>query len=433
MNVEELAALARVERDVLESWVLLGLLAPDEDGSFGDDAPERARLVRLAVNRGIPADRIAEANQRQGDVLGRFVDQIGPDAGTAATVEEAADRVGLDLGLARQLARAAGLDPAELRRDDEAALAAAKTALDAGLPPDALLQLMRVYSDALGRVADAEARLFHFHVHDRLHAEGGGDADPGGATSAAAATLLALVEPTVRYFHHKALTRAMREDVLVHLAEEVAPAGAIGELPVAVLFVDLVGFTPLTDAMGDEAAAGVLDRFSDLVRDEASHCDGRVVKQIGDEFMLVFPDPRTAVSYALHLADDAAAETDFPTMRIGVHAGSALYREADYLGATVNIAARVVSEAAPGQLVVTDVVRRQAEDLAERWEVLGPRQLKGLHDPVELHATALAATPFAIDPICGMTVDPGRAIHGSSGEQFCSETCRDRFEAADRR
>ena len=276
-------------------------------------------------------------------------------------------------------------------------------------------------------VADAESRLFHFYVHDRLRAEGVEPAEAAAITDQATSQLLALAEPSVLYFHRTAMQRAFREDVLFHLADDLAPRGVPGQLPVAVLFVDLAAFTSLTDVMGDEVAAGVLDRFSALVRDEALHCDGRVVKQIGDEFMIVFPDPRTAVAYALHLAEASSRETDFPGLRIGVHAGSALYREADYLGATVNIAARVTALAGRGQLIVTGAVHRQAADLVDVWDSLGAQQLKGVSDPVDLHVTALSIAPHPIDPVCGMVVDPATAVIGDGPERFCSVACRDRF------
>ena len=144
--------------------------------------------------------------------------------------------------------------------------------------------------------------------------------------------------------------------------------------------------------------------------------------------MIVFPDGRTAVAYALHLAEATSRETEFPGLRIGVHAGSALYREADYLGATVNIAARVTSLAGRGELIVTDAVHRQAADLVDAWHELAAQRLKGVSDPIDLHVAALSKAPHPIDPVCGMVVDPATAVAGDGPERFCSAECRDRFE-----
>jgi class 3 adenylate cyclase len=279
-------------------------------------------------------------------------------------------------------------------------------ALDTGMPAEALLQLVRVYNDALSRVAEAESRLFHFYVRDRLKAFGVTGGDLLAATETARAPLRELIGPTVMYFHDKALRRALRDDLVAHLAggagtEAGAEAGsalgaaagaaagaaghAIGRTAVTVLFADLADFTIMTEVMGDGMAAALVDRFSELVREAAAGCGGRVLKQIGDEFMLAFTDAGGAVRCGLAIIAGAAAQAQFPDVRLGAHAGTALYRDGDYLGATVNIAARVAAQAARGQLLVTGAVRTAAGEEAEAWfEPVGARSLKNIAEPVEL-------------------------------------------------
>ena len=70
-------------------------------------------------------------------------------------------------------------------------------------------------------------------------------------------------------------------------------------------------------------------------------------------------------------------------MRIGAHHGPVLYREGDYYGSTVNIAARVTSVAAAGDFVVTDAIRRDGSD--NGFESIGAHAVKGIKDPIELH------------------------------------------------
>ena len=435
MTLEELARRVQVDVADVEAWAALGLL--DVDACPPAQLVERARLLHYATRRGIEAGAIADAVRRQGDLLERFTDYVAPDEGEPRTLDAAAAEAGVDSDLVRRLFAASGIGASELFDEDVAALRGLRMALDVGLPDDALLQLMRVFADALDRVADAEIRLFHFYVHERLRSQGL-DAAAVAATTEAAGTVLAeLVEPTILYFHRKAWRRVLREDMLLHLAEEVLPGDSpIGELAVAVLFVDLASYTSLTEAMGDVAAAEVVDRFSQLVRELALPCDGRVVKQIGDEFMLVFPSAAAAVRCALTMAERAAREPNFPGLRMGAHIGTALYREADYLGATVNMAARAASQAQRCQLVVTSAIRDAAgqhDDLV--WESLGVRSLKGFSQPVELFAmdlTTLGAVRRT-DPVCGMALDPqGERIqlewHGDSYE-FCSESCKAQFAA----
>jgi adenylate cyclase len=218
-----------------------------------------------------------------------------------------------------------------------------------------------------------------------------------------------LMEPAILYFHRRALDRAVLEDMVVHLREDLAPyTGEVGEIPLGVLFVDLTSFTPMTEAMGDAEAVRVLDRFSDLVREAAGHCGGRVLKQIGDEFMIVFPSGAAAITCGIAVAHRAGQEPQFPAVRIGAHSGTALYREADYLGATVNTAARVVSEAGRGQFLVTQAVCAEAENLRDvQFESIGERTLKGVAQPLELFAVHHSDLPRrrAIDPVCGMELD----------------------------
>ena len=228
----------------------------------------------------------------------------------------------------------------------------------------------------------------------------------------------------------------MQEDILLHLAEEVEPeSDATGQMSVAVLFVDLAGFTSLTDVMGDAAAAAVLDRFSDLVRETISRTNGRVIKQIGDEFMLVFPHAAEAVSVGLNLCRRVAGEHEFPGVRLGAHAGPALYREADYLGSTINVAARVTAAAGRGQFLATEALRDLAGgDADQPWRRLGRVELKGVAQPVTLYEVTEALPDRGRDPVCGMELVPGAATvrvqKAGQDIEFCSENCKERFVAA---
>lgn len=142
----------------------------------------------------------------------------------------------------------------------------------------------------------------------------------------------------------------------------------------------------------------------------------------------------------MNVARRAAAEPQFPALRMGAHFGDALYREADYLGATVNTAARVAGQAGAGQLLVTAALRDAVGDTASvPMEHFGERPLKGVSAPVDLYAIALPRpTGEAVgDPVCGMTLDPAgvhvTATWRGTEYAFCSTACRDRFESDPRR
>ena len=140
------------------------------------------------------------------------------------------------------------------------------------------------------------------------------------------------------------------------------------------MFVDLASFTPLAEAMGDLRAAAVLDRFAEIVRKAVQRCHGRIVKQIGDAFMIVFPECYSAVSCgARGRVQRRARSRSSRRCAIGLHWGSLLYREGDYVGSNVNIASRLAREAHRHQFLVTSEVRRRAKDLRGR-RVRAPRQ-----------------------------------------------------------
>jgi class 3 adenylate cyclase/YHS domain-containing protein len=432
---DELANWTGEPLEELRRWQDLGLL-PD-----GPEVPlaqrlERVRLIRFAAERGYPPERLAEIAATHGDMVGRFAEQLGPMVGEpVCSVEEAVANSGVAPELAERLRVAAGIadDPFAAAADLET-IEMIRTVLELGLPAEVLTQMLRVLCDSTYKIADAGSRLFHLHVHEQLRAGGVGGADLLATTNAIGDPLLAVMHPAVAYFHNKAWQRAYREDMLLHLAEETtAPSSVPGEFTRAILFADLSSFTPLTEAMGDAAAAQVVSRFSEIVRAAAANCSGQIVKQIGDEFMLVFPDGRAATTCGLAIRDEAAAEPRFPALRIGAHVGSVLYREGDYVGTSVNLAARVTSAATRNQFLVTDAVREQLDGLDLEVVPIGARSLKGFSEDVELFEIPRGEAPDTrtMDPVCGMELDDATAAAHLAWQGgsllFCSEGCLRRF------
>ena len=350
LTLEELAELTAAPADQLREWRSLGLIGRESAETFRPEDVQRIRLIQLLLRRGIGLDAIAGAEKEQG-FLARYIEVMFPcGVGAISSLPEVARILGVDPGSVERFLEASGLrDQANLLdEEDVQALKAVRIALEAGFPEKALVQLAHVYADALGRVAEAETRLFHFYVHERLKTQGLAGNELMAASDAARSQMEPLVEPLVLYFHRRGMERARREDAVMHLQEDVGlvgPAQVPGQLHAAIVFVDLASFTPLTVAMGDQVAAEVLERFSRIVREAVSRREGRVVKQLGDAFMLMFLEPRSAVTCALEIEHRTAAEPQFPAVRSGLHWGRVLYREGDYVGASVNVAARVAAEA----------------------------------------------------------------------------------------
>jgi len=199
-------------------------------------------------------------------------------------------------------------------------------------------------------------------------------------------------------------------------------------------FVDIAGYTALTDTHGEHAAADLVEDFTRLIRSAvAPH--GHVQELAGDNAFLVFPDPAGAIEAISHLYREVAGKWDFPALRTGLHHGPALYRSKRYFGSTINLAARTAGHASGGQILCTAPV---AESLARMEnptftiDPVGIVKLKNLPQEVALYAVNLLnSRQRVIDPVCQMQVDKitAAAEQEFKGRRywFCSRGCSDRF------
>jgi adenylate cyclase len=119
------------------------------------------------------------------------------------------------------------------------------------------------------------------------------------------------------------------------------------------LFADLVGYTALTAAQGDEAAADLAEAFADAARRLAPEHGAEFVKAMGDAVMVQGPDPQELVRLGLRLAEEMSASPWQPPVRAGVHTGPAVARSGDWFGTTVNVASRLAACAGGGELLLT--------------------------------------------------------------------------------
>ncbi len=132
-----------------------------------------------------------------------------------------------------------------------------------------------------------------------------------------------------------------------------------GEVEATILFTDLVGFSSWVLQAGDEAALTLLRDVAGVVEPCISRRGGRVVKRLGDGHMAVFGSARGGVDAALDAQDGVASVSvagHQPRLRAGLHLGRPRQLGGDYLGADVNIAARVSEAAGPGEVLVSDTV-----------------------------------------------------------------------------
>lgn len=175
---------------------------------------------------------------------------------------------------------------------------------------------------------------------------------------------------------------------------------AVTPTPHAFLFADLVGFTALTAAHGDERGAEVATRFHRAVRGLLpSEPAAAEVKSLGDGLMIRCDDPARAVRLGVAITETVEGLADVPPVRVGVHAGPAVHRDGDWYGTTVNVASRLCDVAAAGEVLVSDDAAAMAG--APHGIDFGDRRLhrlKHLDAPVSARPAQTAPAPLPVAP-----------------------------------
>ena len=385
----EAARRVGVTAQTLARWARDGLVPHARDGRWTPAAVAQARIVARLRERGHSLDEIRRAMQ-SGRLAFGFVEEMLPAHEGTHTLEEAAAETGLEPALIERLFLSMGFNADALEQisdEDLELLRHVAAVLSAGFPLVALLQLVRVYGQALAQMADAEVRLFHLYVHEPLMRDGIPGWQMGEEMEELARALLPLASPIMERVHQRFLTHFVEQDVVGHMEADLDGAPLdLGRLRVAVAFADLAGYTRLTEEAGEEEAVDAVERFIEDV--EVTLPEGaRVVKTIGDEVMIVGSDAAAVVDWAVGFQRLVADRRPLP--RIGVHYGPTLYRDGDYYGREVNLAARVAARAAGGEVLVT----RPVVELAGRhleFERIGEVRLKGFDHPTELLVARLA-------------------------------------------
>jgi len=379
--VTEVARSIGISADTLRRWQREDIV-PVRDGEWTPAAVAQARIVARLRERGHSLDEVRRA-ARSGQLAYGYMEELFPPAAEHLSLEDTARETGLEPALIERIWTAAGFSTAALEdgisRDDVQLLGYMAAVLQAGFPLVAFLQLVRVYSQALAAIADAEVKLFHLFVHEPLIREGVRGTEIAEEMEGLASELLPLASPIMDHVHLRFLQHFIEQDVVGHLELDVDGHGELGRLRVGIAFVDLAGYTRLTEEAGEEEALDVVERFVESVEASLPE-DARVVKTIGDEVMVVGTDPSALVDWAVGFQ---LLQTERPRPRIGIHAGGALYRDGDYYGRAVNLASRVGARAAGGEVLVTrPVVEASGRHL--EFEHIGEVRLKGFSEATEL-------------------------------------------------
>ncbi|MDP8957059.1 MAG: hypothetical protein M3N24_08895 [Actinomycetota bacterium] len=392
LSAEEVAFRSGVTTDFVNRLVEVGILAPGGgDRPFTRGDINRTRLAHACEDAGLPLEEIARA-VREGKLSFGFLDLPHYEWSTLApkTGRDIANETGLSMEFLQALRQAQGFarpPPDEPMREDEISLLPVlQRALEASVADEAdVIRILRVYSDALRRIAEAEVHLFHSNVELRALQSGMTERQLIEVASVLSAEFIPLIDQTILTLYRRQRERAWIDDLVGHIERAVEEAGYQRPLvrPPAMCFLDLAGYTRLTEELGDRAAADLAAQLVAFVERESLERGGQPVKWLGDGVMFYFKEPRAAVDAALEMVA-TSPHVGLPPSHAGVAAGPVIFQDGDYFGRTVNMASRIAARADPGQVLVSEDVVDAVEGDGIRFEEFGPVELKGLLKPVSL-------------------------------------------------
>jgi adenylate cyclase len=375
ISLSEASRRSGVSASTLKRWAAEKVV-PVRRGRWTAAAAAQARVVARMRERGHSLDALRQAG-REGRLAFGFVEELFPSPEEQVTVEQVAAETGLEAELIERILVILGTPLGRerlLSPEDVRALRHCARVLAAGFPLVAFLQLVRVYVQSMRRIADAEVRLFHLYVHEPLIRDALPELEIAEEMGELAADILPLAAPLTDYLHTRYLRYFTEQDVVGHMESDLEAASSdLGEVPVALCFIDLTGFTRYTEEEGDLEALDVVENFVETV-EATLPPEATIVKTIGDEVMVVSPEPSQLTEWAVGLLDRFPER---PRPRVGIHYANAVYRDGDYFGTHVNLVHRVVNRAQAGEVLVTDRVTGSLEERGLACEAIGEVNLKG--------------------------------------------------------
>jgi adenylate cyclase len=384
ISLAEASRIAGISSSTLKRWADEGLV-PVESGRWTPASAAQARVIARMRERGYSVDAIREA-ARGGRLAFGYAEDLFQVPEGHYTREQAAELTGLEPELIERLMTLLGTPMGAegmLNEEDLRAMRHCANVLSSGFPLVAFLQLVRVYAQAIRKVADSEVRLFHLYVHEPLMQEEVPPLEIAEEMGELAADLLPVTGPLMQYMHNRYLRFYIEQDVVGHMEADIGGAGrGLARVSMTFCFVDLTGFTRYTEEEGDEEALDLIERFVDTV-EATLPTEATIVKTIGDEVMVVSPEPGTLTEWAVGFL---ALFQERPQPRVGIHYGAAVFRDGDYFGGDVNLAHRVVTRALGGEVLVTQGLVEAIDDSDFlRFEAIGEVVLKGFPAAISLH------------------------------------------------
>ena len=393
LSASELADLAGVTEAEVQRLGDLGILVA-RDG-YQPFLPADAHKVRLATaceQAGLPMAGIAAAI-RAGRLSFAFL-EAAPYRRWAVrsgrTYRQVSQDTGVPLELLGSFLEAMGfarMPPEELIREDELEIV---PLLQRGHATGILDQVWstrvgRGFAEGMRLIARVEEEVWQARFMAPLLASGAGQPAAQERAAQLSIDFLPLVDTALLAAYRRQQELAWIEDMVERIEGELEAAGALrrpGRVP-AMCFLDLVGYTRLTEEQGDQAAAELAETLGVLVGRSSREYGAVPVKWLGDGVMVHFRDPAGAVLAALQMVEEFP-QAGLPAAHVGVAAGPVVVQGGDYFGRTVNLAARIAAYAGAGRVLVSERVAERAPPAGVAFAELGQVQLHGIAHPVRV-------------------------------------------------
>jgi adenylate cyclase len=389
---QEVAQLAGVDPDFIDRLIELGILTQAVGGAFSRGDALRARWLQSFERAGVPLDGVAAA-VRDGTLSFSYLDVPAFDrfaALSSTTFRELSSNTGIPLELLTVVREAAGFaapQPEDLVHQHELSVVRLiELELANGFHPVVIERWLRVWGDSLRRIAETETADWLNEVITPLLASGMPAVEMLKVQADLASQLAPLNERALLAVYHGQQEQTWIRETVEQVEVALEQAGLYRRLdrPPAMCFLDITGYTRLTEERGDEAAADLAARLARLVRQSSQRHGGTPVKWLGDGLMFHFPEPGDAVLAAVEMTKVVDSH-GLPPAHVGIHAGPVIFQEGDYFGRTVNIAARIADYARPGEVLVSQEVVEAADVGPVTFTEIGPVELKGVPRTLRLY------------------------------------------------
>jgi adenylate cyclase len=312
------------------------------------------------------------------------------------TFQQVSDRTGIPVDLLLQVREATGgATPSagdRMREGEVQIVPFLQAQAGIGFTPVSIGRWLRVAGDSLRRMAEQESDAWRTDVMEPVIARGGNAAELGAtSTSPESLELDRATNEAIVALWHARQVHTWTNNIINGFEQALTDAGMLTapSRPPAICFLDITGYTRLTNERGDDVAADMAQGLSALVQRTVVDHGGRPVKWLGDGVMVYFREAGPSVVAALDMVD-GVADAGLPPAHVGLHAGPVLFQEGDYFGQTVNVASRIAEYARPGEVLVTQELADQTGDSGVAFSDIGPVELKGIAGPVRLLAARRA-------------------------------------------